>query len=101
MAHYDTVLPGRIHRVIYESLVKDIEAEVRSVLQYCELPFEESCLRFFVNDRPVRTASSEQVRQPIYQDGVEQWRSYEAHLEPLKTALGDVLTAYPSAPISL
>ncbi|MDG1215946.1 MAG: sulfotransferase, partial [Luminiphilus sp.] len=101
MAHYDTVLPGRIHRVIYESLVKDIEAEVRSVLQHCELPFEEGCLRFFENDRPVRTASSEQVRQPIYQDGVEQWRSYEAHLEPLKTALGDVLTAYPSAPISL
>lgn len=101
MAHYDTVLPGRIHRVIYESLVKDIEAEVRSALQYCGLPFEEGCLRFFENDRPVRTASSEQVRQPIYQDGVEQWRAYEAHLGPLKTALGDVLTAYPSAPVSL
>jgi hypothetical protein len=101
MAHYDTVLPGRIHRVIYESLVKDIETEVRSVLQYCELPFEEGCLRFFENDRPVRTASSEQVRQPIYQDGVEQWRAYEAHLEPLKMALGNVLTAYPSAPVSL
>ena len=98
MAHYDAVLPGRIHRVIYESLVNDIETEVRSVLDYCGLPFEEACLRFFENKRPVRTASSEQVRQPIYREGVEQWRAYDAHLAPLKAALGDVLTAYPHAP---
>jgi tetratricopeptide (TPR) repeat protein len=98
MTHYDKALPGRIHRVIYESLVGDIETEVRSVLNYCGLPFEEGCLRFFENTRPVRTASSEQVRQPIYQDGVEQWRAYEAHLAPLKSALGDVLTAYPAPP---
>jgi predicted Zn-dependent protease len=98
MTHYDKVLPGRIHRVIYESLVGDIETEVRSVLKYCGLPFEEGCLRFFENKRPVRTASSEQVRQPIYRDGVEQWRAYEAHLAPLKSALGDVLTAYPAPP---
>jgi len=98
MAHYDAVLPGRIHRVIYESLVNGLEAEVRSVLDYCGLPFEEACLRFFENKRPVRTASSEQVRQPIYREGVEQWRAYDAHLEPLKVALGDVLTAYPAAP---
>ena len=84
--------------MIYERLVDDVETEVRSALEYCGLPFEEGCLRFFENKRPVRTASSEQVRQPIYQDGVEQWRFYEPHLAPLKAALGDVLTAYPSAP---
>ena len=98
MDHYDAVLPGRVHRVIYERLVDDVEAEIRSVLDYCGLPFEEGCLRFFENKRPVRTASSEQVRQPIYQDGVEQWRAFEPHLTPLKETLGDVLTAYPSAP---
>ena len=64
MAHFDEVLPGRIHRVIYETMVDDTEAEVRRLLDYCGLPFEEQCLRFFENDRPVRTASSEQVRQP-------------------------------------
>ena len=98
MDHYDAVLPARVHRVIYENLVGDVEAEIRSVLDYCGLPFEEGCLRFFENKRPVRTASSEQVRQPIYQDGVEQWRSFEPHLSPLKEALGEVLTAYPAAP---
>jgi hypothetical protein len=98
MDHYDAVLPARVHRVIYERLVGDVEAEIRSVLDYCGLPFEEGCLRFFENKRPVRTASSEQVRQPIYQDGVEQWRAFEPHLSPLKEALGEVLTAYPAAP---
>ena len=98
MDHYDAVLPARVHRVIYERLVDDVEAEIRSVLDYCGLPFEEGCLRFFENKRPVRTASSEQVRQPIYQEGVEQWRAFESHLSPLKETLGDVLTAYPSAP---
>jgi len=98
MAHFDEVLPGRIHRVIYERMVEDTEAEVRSVLAYCGLPFEPGCLRFFENERPVRTASSEQVRQPIYRDGVDQWRHYEKWLDPLKAALGAVLDAYPSAP---
>jgi tetratricopeptide (TPR) repeat protein len=95
MDHYDAVLPDRIHRVIYERLVNDIEGEVRSVLEYCGLPFEEGCLRFFENKRPVRTASSEQVRQPIYQSGVEQWRHYDAFLAPLRDALGNALEDYP------
>ena len=98
MAHFDEVLPGCIHRVIYERMVEDTEAEVRSVLAYCGLPFEPGCLRFFENERPVRTASSEQVRQPIYREGVEQWRHYEEWLDPLKAALGPVLEAYPDVP---
>jgi tetratricopeptide (TPR) repeat protein len=98
MAHFDAVLPGRIHRVIYESMVEDTETEVRRLLDYCELPFEERCLRFFENDRPVRTASSEQVRKPIYREGVDHWRHFEPWLEPLKHALGQVLVAYPAVP---
>jgi len=98
MAHFDRVLPGRVHRVNYESLVQDNEAEVRELLEYCGLSFEEQCLRFYENDRAVRTASSEQVRQPIFRDGLEQWRHYEPWLEPLKAALGPVLDAYPGAP---
>ena len=98
MAHFDEVLPGRIHRVIYERMVEDTEAEVRRLLEYCGLPFEEACLRFFENERPVRTPSSEQVRQPIYREAVDQWRHYEAWLDPLKAALGAVLDAYPDAP---
>jgi len=98
MAHFDDVLPGRVHRVIYEHMVEDTEAEVRRLLDYCGLPFEESCLRFYENDRPVRTASSEQVRKPIYRDGVDQWRHYEPWLDPLKAALGPVLEAYPASP---
>jgi len=98
MAHFDDVLPGRVHRVIYEHMVEDTEAEVRRLLDYCGLPFEEGCLRFYENDRPVRTASSEQVRKPIYRDGVDQWRHYEPWLDPLKAALGPVLEAYPASP---
>ena len=94
MAHFDAVLPGRVHRVIYEELVDDTEREVRRLLDYCGLPFEDACLRFFENERPVRTASSEQVRQPIYRDGVDQWRHYEPWLDPLKAALGPALTTY-------
>jgi tetratricopeptide (TPR) repeat protein len=90
MAHFDTVLPGRIHRVNYETMVSDTESEVRRLLDYCGLPFDPSCLRFFENDRPVRTASSEQVRQPIYTSGVDQWRHYEPWLGPLQAALGDI-----------
>ena len=98
MAHFDAVLPGRIHRVFYERTVADTEAEVRRLLEYCGLGFEPGCLRFFENARPVRTASSEQVRQPIYREGVEQWRHYEQWLDPLKAALGPVLDAYPAVP---
>ena len=69
MAHFDEVLPGSIHRVFYERMVEDTEAEVRRLLDYCGLPFEESCLRFYENERPVQTASSEQVRQQYYREG--------------------------------
>ena len=98
MAHFDAVLPGRVHRVIYEEMVADPEREVRRLLDYCGLPFEESCLRFHETERAVRTASSEQVRQPIFTDAVDHWRNYEPWLQPLKDALGPVLAAYPSAP---
>ena len=96
MAHFDTVLPGRVHRVFYERMVADTEREVRTLLAYCGLAFEPACLRFYETERAVRTASSEQVRVPIYQDGLEQWRHYEPWLEPLKEALGPVLGSYPS-----
>jgi hypothetical protein len=99
LAHFDAVLPGRVHRVFYETMVDDTENQVRRVLAHCGLPFEEGCLRFYENERAVRTASSEQVRQPIFREGMEQWRQYERWLEPLKAALGPVLAAYPEVPI--
>jgi hypothetical protein len=98
MAHFDGVLPRRVHRVFYETLVDDTESEVRRLLEYCGLTFEESCLRFYENSRAVRTASSEQVRRPIYRDGIEQWRKYESWLGTLKDALGPVLDGYPGVP---
>ncbi|MBV8147092.1 MAG: sulfotransferase [Gammaproteobacteria bacterium] len=98
MAHFDTVLPGRVHRVLYEAMVEDTETEVRRLLAHCGLSFEDACLKFYENERAVRTASSEQVRQPIFREGIDQWRHYEPWLEPLKTALGPVLTAYPQVP---
>jgi hypothetical protein len=98
MAHFDAVVPGRVHRVVYERMVEDTETEVRRLLEYCGLPFEDACLRFYENERAVRTASSEQVRQPIFRDAVEHWRNYEPWLGPLKTALGPVLDAYPDTP---
>jgi tetratricopeptide (TPR) repeat protein len=96
MAHFDGVLPGRVHRVVYETMVQDTEAEVRRLLDYCGLPFEEGCLRFYENARAVRTASSEQVRKPIFRDALEHWRHYEPWLGPLKRALGPTLEAYPT-----
>jgi predicted Zn-dependent protease len=98
MAHMDAVLPGRVHRVFYESVIEDTETEVRRLLDYCRLPYEESCLKFYENERPVRTASSEQVRQPIFKDGIDHWRHYEPWLGPLKDALGAVLDHYPAVP---
>jgi tetratricopeptide (TPR) repeat protein len=100
MAHFDQALPGRVHRVIYERMVADPEGQVRRLLDYCGLPFEPSCLAFYENDRAVRTASSEQVRRPIFADAVDHWRHYEPWLDPLKAALGPVLDAYPDAPPS-
>ena len=101
MAHFDDVLPGRVHRVHYETMVDDTEQEVRRLLDYCGLPFDEACLRFFENDRPVRTASAEQVRRPIYREGLDQWRHYAPWLGPLEQALGPVLAAYPAVPAGL
>ncbi len=94
MAHYDAVLPRRVHRVIYERLVADPEQEVRSLLGYLGLPFEEACLRYYENDRDVRTFSSEQVRQPIYADKLESWRPFEPWLGGLKAALGAALDTW-------
>ncbi len=90
MAHFDRVLPGRVHRVQYERLVTDLEGEVRGLLDYCGLPFEEQCLRFYETRRVVQTVSSEQVRRPLYSEGLEQWRHFEPWLGPLKDALGDL-----------
>lgn len=98
MAHFDSVLPGRVHRVIYEDLVATPEVETRRLLAACGLEFEERCLRFFENDRAVRTPSSEQVRRPVNRDGLDSWRPFEPWLGPLKAALGPVLDAYPAVP---
>jgi predicted Zn-dependent protease len=98
MVFFDEILPGRIHRVIYESMIEDTESEVRRLLEYCGLPFEASCLRFYENERAVRTASSQQVRRPIFREGMDHWRHYEPWLDPLKESLGTVLATYPQAP---
>jgi hypothetical protein len=98
MAHIEQELPGRVHRVIYERMVDDTEAEVRALLDYCGLEFEPACLEFYKTERAVRTASSEQVRRPIYRDATEEWRPYERFLDPLKAELGPVIDAYPDAP---
>jgi tetratricopeptide (TPR) repeat protein len=94
MAHYDAVLPGRLHRVIYEDMVEDTEAVVRRLLGYCGLPFEDGCLRFYENARAVRTVSSEQVRRPIFRDSLEQWGKFEPWLGPLVGALGPSLEGW-------
>jgi hypothetical protein len=99
MAHFDATLPGRVHRVIYEHMIDDTEAAVRQLLDYCALPFDERCLRFYENDRAVRTASSEQVRKPIFREGVDHWRHYEQWLGPLQESLGAVLERYPAVPV--
>ena len=98
MAAFDAAAPGRVHRVIYEEMVADTRGEVARLLDYLDLPFEESCLAFWQNDRAVRTASSEQVRRPIFTDGVDHWKRFEPWLGPLVEALGPVVAAYPGAP---
>ena len=94
MRHFDEALPGRVHRVIYEDLVENTEAEVRRLLEHCGLPFEAACLDFHRNARAVRTVSSEQVRRPIFREGLEQWRNVEPWLDPLKAALGPALETW-------
>jgi tetratricopeptide (TPR) repeat protein len=94
MAHFDAVLPGRVLRVIYEDMVEDTEGQTRRLLHHCGLDFEPACLSFYDNTRAVRTASSEQVRRPIFREGLDQWRRYEPWLGPLAEALGPALTTW-------
>lgn len=95
MTAFDAAAPGAVHRVLYERMVADTEGEVHRLLAALNLPFEADCLAFWRNDRAVRTASSEQVRRPIFADGVDHWRRFERWLGPLVEALGPVLPAYP------
>jgi len=94
MRHWDSVLPGRVLRVRYEDVVEDLEGSVRRLLAHCGLELEPACLAFHQTARSVRTASSEQVRQPIYREGLEQWRHYEPWLGPLRATLGDAVDRY-------
>jgi tetratricopeptide (TPR) repeat protein len=95
MDHWERVLPGRVLRVRYEDVVCDLEGQARRLLAWCDLPWQDACLRYWETERAVRTASSEQVRRPIYTDSVGQWRRYAEHLEPLREVLAPVLTAAP------
>jgi tetratricopeptide (TPR) repeat protein len=93
MDHWDSVLPGKILRVRYEEVVADLDTQVRRLLDHCELPFEEACLNFHQTERAVRTASSEQVRQPIFKSGVDQWENFSLYLDPLRDVLGPELVS--------
>jgi hypothetical protein len=97
MKHWHTALPGKVLDVHYEETVTDLEGQVRRILDHCGLPFEEQCLRFHETERAVRTASSEQVRQPIYRDALGTWRRYERHLEYWKEELADIIDELPEA----
>jgi hypothetical protein len=97
MRHWDDVLPGWVLRVHHEDVVDDLEDSVRRMLDFCGLKFEPQCIEFHKTVRSVRTASSEQVRQPIYREGLDQWKHFEPWLEPLKVALGDALSSYRDA----
>ena len=88
MAHWDAVLPGKVLRVEHEDVVDDLEANVRRILDFCGLEFEQQCVEFYKTERSIRTASSEQVRQPIFKEGIDQWRNFEPWLGPLKEVLG-------------
>jgi len=93
MEHWDSVLPGKVLRVRYEDVVADLEAQVRRLLDFCGLPFEQACVNFHQTERAVRTASSEQVRQPIFKGGVDQWENFSPFLNPLRDILGPELVA--------
>lgn len=95
MDHWDEVLPGKVLRVQYEDVVADLRTQTERLLTYCDLPFEEACVDYHKTERSIRTPSSEQVRQPIFKSGLEQWREFEPYLDPLKQALGPVLDRYP------
>jgi hypothetical protein len=94
MRHWHRALPGRVLRVHHEDVVDDLEASVRRILDHCGLEFEQGCIEFHKNRRSVHTPSSEQVRRPIFRDGLDQWRNFEPWLGPLKEALGDALETY-------
>lgn len=100
MAHFEAVLPGRVCHIIYESLVADTGTEVRRMLDYCGLPFEEACLDFHETRRAVSTASSEQVRKPIYTEGLEHWRHYAPWLQDLERELGDLVETYRTTAVT-
>ena len=91
MDHWDRTLPGFVHLVQHEAIIDDLGGEVRRLLDFCELPFETACLEFHKTERSIRTPSSEQVRQPIYREGLEAWRNFEPWLDPLKEALGEAV----------
>jgi tetratricopeptide (TPR) repeat protein len=93
MQHWDTVLPGKVLRIQHEDVVENLEGNVRKLLEFCNLEFEPACLEFWKNERSVRTASSEQVRRPIFKEGLDQWRNFEPWLGPLQEALGDLVAA--------
>lgn len=92
MAHWDSVIPGKVLRVDHEDVVENLDANVRRILEFCGLDFETQCVEFHKTERSIRTASSEQVRRPIFKEGVDQWRNYDAFLAPLRAALGEVGT---------
>jgi hypothetical protein len=94
VAHWDASLPGRVLRIFHEDVVDDLEGNVRRILDFCGLEFEPACVEFHRTERSVRTASSEQVRQPIYREGLDQWKNFEPWLGSLKDALGDALVRY-------
>ncbi len=94
MEHWNSALPGKVLKVLHEDVVDDLEGNVRRILDFCGLDFEPGCLEFYKNERRVRTASPEQVRQPIYREGLDQWRHYEPWLGPLRDALGDALVRH-------
>jgi len=94
MRHWDAALPGRVLRVGYEDVVEDLAGNVRRILEFCDLEFEPACVEFYKLERSVHTASSEQVHQPIFREGLSQWRNYEPWLGPLKDALGDAVIRY-------
>ncbi|WP_018417038.1 tetratricopeptide repeat-containing sulfotransferase family protein [Teredinibacter turnerae] len=96
MDHWDEVAPGKILRVYHEKLVEHTEPQIRRILDFCGLPFEDSCLAFHKTERAVRTASSEQVRQPIYTSGLAQWKNFEAYLGPMQRQLTPLIEAYPA-----
>jgi hypothetical protein len=97
MNHWNEVLPGRVLKVEHEAVVEDLDGSVRRILEFCGLDFEISCVEFHKTERSIRTASSEQVRQPIFREGLDQWKRYEPWLGPLKAALGDAQARYRAA----